>query len=149
MCLLREAAQSKRHHYTYACTVLSTLFPCVPVQEEEDCVYLTGPPGTGKTLLLILKALQWVRRGHVVHIISTESFSEAATQLMYYQVGGFGWLDFLNITVRPLPPSLLQLLVVVFIKSIKKNHEFILSEFHILAESKLCFEANPNTEEVY
>ena len=50
-------------------------------------MYLTGPPGTGKTLLLILMALQWVRRGHVVHVVSTESFSEASAQLVYHQVG--------------------------------------------------------------
>ena len=62
----------------------------VCVQEKEACVYLTGPPGTGKTLLLILAALQWARRGHVVHVVSVESFSEASAQLVYYQV----WFPF-------------------------------------------------------
>ncbi|XP_076457023.1 uncharacterized protein LOC143291184 [Babylonia areolata] len=53
---------------------------------DEECVYLTGPPGTGKTLMLMLVALQWCRKGHTVHIVSTGTFSEAATHLLYYQV---------------------------------------------------------------
>lgn len=56
------------------------------LQEEDPCVYLTGPPGTGKTLLLILVGLKWAREGKHVHIISTGTFSEAATQLLVYQV---------------------------------------------------------------
>ncbi|KAL8560829.1 hypothetical protein ACOMHN_032941 [Nucella lapillus] len=53
---------------------------------DEECVYLSGPPGTGKTLLLMLVALQWSRAGRQVHVVSTGTFSEAATHLLYYQV---------------------------------------------------------------
>ncbi|PVD31922.1 hypothetical protein C0Q70_07348 [Pomacea canaliculata] len=52
---------------------------------SNPCVYLTGPPGTGKTLILVLRTVLWARQGHVVHVASTGSFSEAATQLIFHQ----------------------------------------------------------------
>ena len=42
-------------------------------------VYLTGPPGTGKTVLLYLRALDWLRAAHHVHVVSTHARSVAAT----------------------------------------------------------------------
>ncbi|KAK7489381.1 hypothetical protein BaRGS_00019325, partial [Batillaria attramentaria] len=60
------------------------------LEKQQDSgleqVYLTGPPGTGKTLVLMLVVIIWAIKGEVVHVISTGSYSEAATQLVYYQI---------------------------------------------------------------
>ena len=51
-----------------------------------SCVFLTGPPGTGKTLMLVLKALDWLRQGADVHVVSTWAGSLAASVMIVHQV---------------------------------------------------------------
>ncbi|GFR85738.1 hypothetical protein ElyMa_004181600 [Elysia marginata] len=38
---------------------------------EHNRIYLYGPPGSGKTMLLILKAREWLLRGHTVILINS------------------------------------------------------------------------------
>ncbi|KAL8614991.1 hypothetical protein ACOMHN_051852 [Nucella lapillus] len=49
-------------------------------------VFLHGPPGTGKTTLLLLKALQWLREGQIVFVVSTLFQSLAASNLVHHQL---------------------------------------------------------------
>ncbi|PVD22625.1 hypothetical protein C0Q70_18446 [Pomacea canaliculata] len=47
-------------------------------------VYVTGPPGTGKTVVLLLMAIQWLRCGHHVYVVSTWRGSRAACSMLYH-----------------------------------------------------------------
>jgi putative protein kinase ArgK-like GTPase of G3E family len=44
---------------------------------ETPLVFLTGPPGSGKTSLLVLKAVQWVKEGRFVCVLSCNAGSSA------------------------------------------------------------------------
>ncbi|KAK7095181.1 hypothetical protein V1264_006626 [Littorina saxatilis] len=48
--------------------------------------FLVGPPGTGKTFVLILKALDWIRKGEPVLVFSTSEQSEGASRMIYHQL---------------------------------------------------------------
>ncbi|XP_025113468.1 uncharacterized protein LOC112575704 [Pomacea canaliculata] len=47
-------------------------------------VYLSGPPGTGKTVVLLLVAMEWLRCGHHVYIVSVWSESHVACIMLYH-----------------------------------------------------------------
>ncbi|XP_076452141.1 uncharacterized protein LOC143287758 [Babylonia areolata] len=51
--------------------IMLTPFQQALQNSHEPLVALTGPPGTGKSLMLLLKALDWLREGWHVHIVST------------------------------------------------------------------------------
>ncbi|KAL8590741.1 hypothetical protein ACOMHN_061575 [Nucella lapillus] len=55
-------------------------------QPEPQFVHLQGPPGTGKTMVLLLKALQWVRQGRQVVVVSGDVISRAVTRLVEAQL---------------------------------------------------------------
>ena len=38
------------------------------LERKDPSLFITGPPGTGKSILLALKAVQWVKQGHHVHL---------------------------------------------------------------------------------
>lgn len=41
------------------------------LMSDHNRIYLYGPPGSGKTLLLVLKAREWLLRGHTVILINS------------------------------------------------------------------------------
>lgn len=47
-------------------------------------VFLCGPPGTGKTILLFLMALEWLRQGNLVFVLSTWDRSIAASLMLVH-----------------------------------------------------------------
>ncbi|KAL8602626.1 hypothetical protein ACOMHN_017362 [Nucella lapillus] len=55
-------------------------------QPEPQFVHLQGPPGTAKTVVLLLKALQWVRQGRQVVVVSGDVRSRAVTRLVEAQL---------------------------------------------------------------
>lgn len=67
-------------------TALITLFPeqVQLLNTATPRVCLVGPPGTGKTVVLLLKGMEWLRRGHHVHVVSTCTHSRAACRMLYY-----------------------------------------------------------------
>ena len=42
--------------------------------------------GTGKTTMLVLKALDWLRRGHDVHVLSSWAESQAVSAFIVTQL---------------------------------------------------------------
>ena len=53
---------------------------------NSPCVYLHAPPGCGKTVMLVLKALQWLREGHHVHLMVLSESAFAVSTLMESQI---------------------------------------------------------------
>lgn len=47
-------------------------------------VFICGPPGTGKTILLFLMALEWLRQGKLVFVLSTWDRSIAASLMLVH-----------------------------------------------------------------
>lgn len=47
-------------------------------------VFFCGPPGTGKTTLLFLMALEWLRQGNLVFVLSTWDRSIAASLMLVH-----------------------------------------------------------------
>ena len=58
------------------------------LRSDPPLAYLTGPPGTGKTLVLVLKALEWLRDGHDVHVVSTWDESLSVSHVIVCQIQG-------------------------------------------------------------
>lgn len=56
------------------------------LHQDQPRVFLCGPPGTGKTVVLTLRALKWLKDGHVVSIVSTWRRSLAASYVIRHQV---------------------------------------------------------------
>ncbi|XP_025113144.1 uncharacterized protein LOC112575471 [Pomacea canaliculata] len=67
-------------------TAVITLFPeQVHLLNKADTrVFVSGPPGTGKTVVLLLMAIEWLRGGHDVYIISVWLSSRATCTMLYY-----------------------------------------------------------------
>lgn len=49
-------------------------------------VYLAGPPGVGKSLVLLIRALDLLRLGGPVHVVSTWNTSLAASHYLFHQL---------------------------------------------------------------
>ncbi|XP_025101013.1 uncharacterized protein LOC112568121 isoform X2 [Pomacea canaliculata] len=47
-------------------------------------LFLAGPPGTGKSVMLQLRAAEWIRGGHEVHVLSTWEKSRLASSILYH-----------------------------------------------------------------
>ena len=56
------------------------------LDRNQPRVFLCGPPGTGKTLVLCLRALKWLKDGHVVSVVSTWTRSLAVSHVIFQQV---------------------------------------------------------------
>ena len=56
------------------------------LNESEPRVFISGPPGTGKSVLLLLKALDWLRIGKHVQIVSAHVESLAVSHLLLNQL---------------------------------------------------------------
>ena len=52
---------------------------------ESPCVFLHAPPGCGKTVMLCLKAINWLKAGHNVHIIIVCHEGHAVSRLIEEQ----------------------------------------------------------------
>ncbi|XP_025112050.1 uncharacterized protein LOC112574900 [Pomacea canaliculata] len=86
-------------------TALITLFP-----EQVDLLnmahprlFMTGPPGTGKTVVLLLMAIEWLRWGHHVYVVSTWWRSRAACSMLHQLLQRI-----MNMHETPGKPHLLQ-----------------------------------------
>ncbi|XP_025112045.1 uncharacterized protein LOC112574897 [Pomacea canaliculata] len=66
-------------------TAVITLFPeqVHLLHTAPPTLFVTGPPGTGKTVVLLLMAIQWLRCGHQVDIVSTWRGSLAACDRLF------------------------------------------------------------------
>ena len=53
---------------------------------NSPCVYLHAPPGCGKTVMLVLKALQWLREGHHVHLMALSQPAFAVSAVVEMQI---------------------------------------------------------------
>lgn len=56
------------------------------LNKQQPFLYVAGPPGTGKTIVLVLKALEWLRQGKWVHVVSTQPDSLAASHMIVAQL---------------------------------------------------------------
>ena len=56
------------------------------LNESEPRVFISGPPGTGKSVLLLLKALDWLRIGKHVQIVSAHVESLTVSHLLLNQL---------------------------------------------------------------
>ncbi|XP_025103269.1 uncharacterized protein LOC112569638 [Pomacea canaliculata] len=67
-------------------TAVITLFPeqVHLLHTAPPVLFVTGPPGTGKTVMLLLMAIEWLRCGHHVYIVSTWWGSRAANTMLYH-----------------------------------------------------------------
>ncbi|XP_025114123.1 uncharacterized protein LOC112576088 [Pomacea canaliculata] len=67
-------------------TAVITLFPeqVQLLNKASPRVFVAGPPGTGKTVVLLLMAIEWLRCGHHVYVISTWWGSRAACSMLYH-----------------------------------------------------------------
>ncbi|XP_025103270.1 uncharacterized protein LOC112569639 [Pomacea canaliculata] len=67
-------------------TAVITLFPeqVHLLHTAPPRLFVTGSPGTGKTVVLLLMAIEWLRCGHHVYIVSTCSESRAASIMLHY-----------------------------------------------------------------
>jgi len=52
----------------------------------QRLVFLAGPPGCGKSTVLFLKALDWLRRGKHVQVVSVGDWSQAASHMIFGQL---------------------------------------------------------------
>ncbi|PVD18253.1 hypothetical protein C0Q70_20802 [Pomacea canaliculata] len=66
-------------------TAVITLFPeqVHLLHTAPPTLFVTGPPGTGKTVVLLLMAIEWLRCGHHVYVVSSCSESLAACTMLY------------------------------------------------------------------
>ena len=67
-------------------TAVITLFPeqVHLLHTAPPTLFVTGPPGTGKTVVLLLMAIQWLRCGHHVYVVSTWWGSRSACSMLYH-----------------------------------------------------------------
>ncbi|XP_025103140.1 uncharacterized protein LOC112569549 [Pomacea canaliculata] len=67
-------------------TAVITLFPeqVHLLHTAPPRLFVTGPPGTGKTVVLLLMAIEWLRCGHHVYIVSTWRGSRAVCTMLYH-----------------------------------------------------------------
>ncbi|PVD27365.1 hypothetical protein C0Q70_12522 [Pomacea canaliculata] len=67
-------------------TAVITLFPeqLHLLHTAPPRLFVAGPPGTGKTVVLLLMAIQWLRCGHHVYVVSTCWGSRAASIMLYH-----------------------------------------------------------------
>ena len=67
-------------------TAVITLFPeqVHLLHTAPPRIFVTGPPGTGKTVVLLLMAIEWLRCGHHVYVVSTWWGSLAACTMLYH-----------------------------------------------------------------
>lgn len=49
-------------------------------------VMMTGGPGVGKTLILVLMAIEWVKQGNDVNIVSVNVLSRAASVMIQHMI---------------------------------------------------------------
>lgn len=69
-------------------TAQITLFPeqVNLLNSAQPLVFISGPPGTGKTVVLLLMAIEWLRKGHRVYIVSTCHESLTACRMLFFLV---------------------------------------------------------------
>ncbi|XP_025113150.1 uncharacterized protein LOC112575472 isoform X2 [Pomacea canaliculata] len=67
-------------------TAVITLFPeqVHLLNKADPRVFVSGPPGTGKTVVLQLMAIEWLRCGHSVYIVSAWWWSSAASIMLHH-----------------------------------------------------------------
>ncbi|XP_025114499.1 uncharacterized protein LOC112576346 isoform X2 [Pomacea canaliculata] len=67
-------------------TAVITLFPeqVHLLHTAPPTLFVTGPPGTGKTVVLLLMAIQWLRCGHHVYVVSTWKGSRLACRVLHH-----------------------------------------------------------------
>ncbi|XP_025102543.1 uncharacterized protein LOC112569087 isoform X2 [Pomacea canaliculata] len=69
-------------------------------------VFLAGPPGTGKSVVLLLMAMEWLRRGSDTRIVSTCRESRAACSMLRHLLQQ----TVTSLPSDPLPPGQVHLL---------------------------------------